>query len=56
MDPNQEQAFIDGLEENKQKLKDVDDQAEIDRILFVQQELKKSEKQFADMLGIVIPK
>lgn len=44
------------LDEHREKLKEVTDPEEVDQLLHVQQELKKAEKELADLLGIVIPK
>ncbi len=44
------------IDEHKEKLKNTSDPDEIDELLHIQQELKRTEKQLADALGIVIPK
>ncbi len=44
------------IDEHKEKLKGVTDPEEIDQLLHVQQELKKAERELADLLGIVVPK
>ncbi len=44
------------IDEHKEKLKNVTDPEETDQLLHIQQELKKAEKELADLLGIVIPK
>ncbi len=44
------------LDEHREKLRDVTDPEEVDQLLHVQQELKKAEKELAELLGIVIPK
>lgn len=44
------------IDEHKEKLKEVSDPEEVDQLLHIQQELKRAEKELADLLGIVIPK
>jgi DNA primase len=44
------------IDEHKEKLKNASDPDEIDELLHIQQELKRTEKQLADVLGIVISK
>ena len=44
------------IDDHKEKLRGASDPADIDRLLHIQQELKKTERELADMLGIVIPK
>jgi len=44
------------IDEHKEKLKTTSDPEQIDELLHIQQELKRTEKELADFLGIVIPK
>ncbi|MEJ2005574.1 MAG: DNA primase, partial [Cyclobacteriaceae bacterium] len=44
------------IDDHKEKLKNTSDPDEIDELLHIQQELKRTEKELADFLGIVIPK